>query len=396
MASFAEYQNPISVTDSNDFVLYSTHDSYPDFMPTSHPYNPYLNSTGAGFEPFPVPFTAASQPHDFGFAATAASQHVKAGYPHTPAESPTNSANNSFDIQPPNLSCTSDSGASVQSTSSSAMGSPSLNASYAQEPWSTVGAGLGIAPGIAHPGQEPFGTSGYEYDPVLVNEKIPGCVGESQSISSPQRSMQPTASSAFPSSLAFSSSQNQSQSYSSNVFSSEQRPFQRATSVDTCIGGHQSPRSASSLQTPTSANPYPSRNPQPALQRAHTSGLFTAPGTSEFRSPTTPASATRLHTFFSPRMERRARLPSIPALQDNRTRSKSSPVTGSPQGFSTSTSSQDISSSQALPTSFFNQSSGNFVEPLESSCWFPCPSLFVSSLFLLFVFVAAERKRNSC
>ncbi|KAI9663885.1 MAG: hypothetical protein M1821_007375 [Bathelium mastoideum] len=181
MASFSEYQNSIAVSEgNNDFVLYSTHDSYPDYMPTSLPYtsNPYVSSTGAGFEPFSVPSfpTTTAQSHDFGFGATSAPQNVKGHYPHTPAESPTNSANNSFDNQPPHLSSTSDSGASVQSTSSSAMGSPSLNPAFAHESWNTLGQGLGIAPGIVHHDQ--FGTSGFDYDPVL-HDKIPGCVDPS-------------------------------------------------------------------------------------------------------------------------------------------------------------------------------------------------------------------------
>ncbi|KAL9086608.1 MAG: hypothetical protein Q9165_007051 [Trypethelium subeluteriae] len=194
MASFPEYQNPVSVPESNhDFVLYSsTQEPYPDFMTTtsSHSYNtlPYLSSTGAGFEAFSVPSYTTSQAHDYGFTAIAGPHHVKGSYhPQTPAESPTNSANNSFDNQPPHLSSTSDSGASVQSTSSSAMGSPSLNPSYPPESWNTLGQGLGgqglgIAPGIVphdHLGHEPFGTSGFEYDPLLVHDKIPSCVDPS-------------------------------------------------------------------------------------------------------------------------------------------------------------------------------------------------------------------------
>ncbi|KAI9694881.1 MAG: hypothetical protein M1822_000497 [Bathelium mastoideum] len=367
MASFSEYQNSIAVSEgNNDFVLYSTHDSYPDYMSTSLPYtsNPYVSSTGAGFEPFSVPSfpTTTAQSHDFGFGATSAPQNVKGHYPHTPAESPTNSANNSFDNQPPHLSSTSDSGASVQSTSSSAMGSPSLNPAFAHESWNTLGQGLGIAPGIVHHDQ--FGTSGFDYDPVL-HDKIPGCVGESSNLSSTQHAMQSTPSSSSP---AFSSVQNhqfQSQSqYSLNSFRTGPRSLvPAATALDTSMAGHQSPRSASSLHTPTSANPLP----HSGLRRANSSGLFAAPGTSGFKSPTTPASATRPRVFTSPKMDRRHQLSSIPESRDERKRSMSTPLSGSPQVFSSSIAGHGISPSHAPQSHFFSQSSGSFVEPLQSS-----------------------------
>ena len=383
MASFSEYHHPIPASESNDFVLYSTQETYPDLMPTSHPYNtnPYLNSTGAGFEPFSIQSFSSTpyQPADFSFAAASAPQAPKGNYqPHTPAESPTNSANNSFDIQPPNLSSTSDSGASVQSTSSSAMGSPSLNPSnYVQEPWSTLGQGLGlgVAPGIVQPdqlGQEHFGTSGLEYDPLLGHDKIPGCVGESPSISSPQRSLQPTS---FP---TFSSSQNQSQYSSSNIFPTGQRSSfpRRAARLDTSTAGHASPYAAPSLQTPTSANPYPRQGQQPVLRRTNSASRLTASGAPEFKSPSTPASATRPRTFSPPASDRRGSLLNNSVPTDTRTGIMFSPVSGSSRGISAPTASQS--------TSPFSQSNGNFVAPLGSYCWFPCPCLL--SYFRIFAF----------
>lgn len=385
-------------------------------MPTSNPYNPhaYINSTGAAFEPFSVPSfpTTTSQSHDFSFAATSAPHTLKGNYhPQTPAESPTNSANNSFDIQPPHLSSTSDSGASVQSTSSSAMGSPSLNqGGYGHESWTTYGQGLGIVH-HEHLGQEPFAASGLEYDPLLGHDKIPGCVGESPSISSTQRSLQPTSTSLS----SFSSSQNQSQN-SSNVFRIGQRPFpQRATSLDTSVAGHHSSHSAaSSLQTPTSANPYPRHTQQPILQRANSSSHLTA-GMSGFKSPSTPASATRpLATFSPPHGERRGSLLSNPVPTDNRFRSMSSPASGSPhristslaspgistisQGISTvsqgpSTASQSASPSHAPQSPFFSQSSGFFVAPLGLSCRFPYPCP-ISYLRIFWVFALPFLHRN--
>ena len=393
MASFSEPQYPIPASESHDFVLYSTHDSYPDFMPTSNIYTstPYLNTTGAAFDPFSLPSFPTTQSHEFGFGAPSGPSNVKGSFhPHTPAESPTNSAHNSFDIQPPNLSSTSDSGTSVQSTSSSAMGSPSLNPTYAQESWSTLSQGLGIAPGIVqhdHLGHEPFGTSSYDYDSLLVDDKVPGCVGESSSISSTQR-LPPPASS-------FSSSQNQSQYYS-NVFRTGQRPFdpQRATSLDTSMAGHRSPSSASSLQTPTSANPYSGKGQQSGLQRTQSSDYLAAPGSSEFKSPITPASATRSRPFSPPSGDRRGRVLSNSNSRENRTRSMTTPITGLTHGIGTSAGSQGASPSHAAQSPFFSQTSGLFVAPLGSSCWFPYPCRFRIFLFCFLFLLFSYRNDN--
>ncbi|KAI9706184.1 MAG: hypothetical protein M1820_004945 [Bogoriella megaspora] len=361
MASFPDFQNPVSAQENSDFVLYSsTHDSYPDFLPTSsHPYtsNQYINSTGASFDPYSI-FPQTSQSQDFGFGSTSTALQSKSNYhPQTPAESPTNSAKNSFDVQPPNLSSTSDSGASVQSTSSSAMGSPSLNPHYAQEGWNTLGQGLGLAPGIVqhdHLGQEPFTTSGFEYEPLLVHEKIPGCVGESPSISSSHHPVQPP-------SQSFSSSRHP---ISSDVFPSGQRPVvQRATSLDTSIAGHYPPQSGSQQRTPTSAGPHSAQEARYGQQFGSHISHLAAPGASGFKSPITPASATRSRGLSPPNRDRRGShfQHSLPPV--NQMGSMSSPVVQQPPGPTAGPANQASPTSQAAASPFFSQSNPSLIQP---------------------------------
>lgn len=112
------------------------------FMPTSTygmdqtfsaPYNPM------------APLAEVQQPHDLHFHYDAIAQGVQF---HTPAGSP-HSTSHSFHEQPPVLSASSESGASV---SSSAMDSPS----HFHEPWNPAGLGF---------------TSGFEYPGMIAAEK---------------------------------------------------------------------------------------------------------------------------------------------------------------------------------------------------------------------------------
>jgi hypothetical protein len=151
-----------------------------DMLATSQQQQPaYLPTTAYLDQAFSAPFDLASlhafsdvpRSQDLRFHYDAIAQGVKPSYHqqhYSPVGSP-NSGSHSFDIQPPNLSTSSESGASV----SSAMGSPSLNPQY-QEPWGSIN-GLGLAPGIVQ------STSGYEYESLVATDK---CVGESLALSS--------------------------------------------------------------------------------------------------------------------------------------------------------------------------------------------------------------------
>ncbi|KAF1992004.1 hypothetical protein K402DRAFT_416496 [Aulographum hederae CBS 113979] len=159
---------------NHDFDLFnSSQDSYPDLLApsTGQSYLP----TGAYFEsPFGAamstldaypPVHAFSQtPRSHEFLGTA--QHVKGHLnQYSPAASP---ASQSFETAPPQLT-SSESSASIHSTSSSAIGSPSLNPQpQYQESW-----GLQGSQGDFHP--QSFTTAGFDLklsgfvDPTLIN-----------------------------------------------------------------------------------------------------------------------------------------------------------------------------------------------------------------------------------
>ncbi|OCK82145.1 hypothetical protein K432DRAFT_293892 [Lepidopterella palustris CBS 459.81] len=172
MVSYAEYPPAMP----HDFELYSNQEHHPhfDLLATSQPYLPtstYLDPTfSAPFDPLSLQaFSQVSRSQsDLRYHFDGIAQGVKPNCQHqhySPEGSP-NSASHSFDVQPPNLSTSSESGASV---SSSAMGSPSLNPQYHHDPWNSM-TGLGLAPGIVQ------SSSGFDYDSIVATDKLPGCV----------------------------------------------------------------------------------------------------------------------------------------------------------------------------------------------------------------------------
>ncbi|KAK4979488.1 hypothetical protein LTR66_010486 [Elasticomyces elasticus] len=190
MMSYAEYPHAMPLHD-NDFPLFP---QYSDYTATSQAYIPTNTYQEPGFPASAYGSYAAhhnfpgQQLHNFSFNVHNVAQGQKAAFnPHSPLYSPTNSASNSFDFQPPVLSSTSDSGASVQSALSSAMGSPSLNAQNSADwPSST---GLGISLNIVNPdsfARDPFATTSFEVESLLAQDKDLGCVGESGELSSCQ------------------------------------------------------------------------------------------------------------------------------------------------------------------------------------------------------------------
>lgn len=183
MASYPEYSQSITSSRGDDFQLYPyqvTAQGYPAL------YAPQPQSMNIPFGTYNVPQSYPQNTHqDFVLGTEADHQEVStktAYYPQTPAHSPTNSATNSFDLQPPILSSTSDSGASVQSNLSSAIGSPSMSVHQSRE-WNQM---PGSIPSIVHQDTFPsdnFAHSGFEYEPMMAS-KYPGYVGESRDVSS--------------------------------------------------------------------------------------------------------------------------------------------------------------------------------------------------------------------
>jgi hypothetical protein len=151
-----------SYMDGGYSVALTSVDSYPPFQAemsrSQDPFN-YLDSSLSGIKP---------SLNTYSPAATEAEQTM-----------------------PPRLSASSESGASAQSTSSSAMGSPHLHPQFPQhqEPWNPLepSQGLGLNSQEIFT-REPFFSSGMDQEAIMIADKIPGFVGESPASSSTPRS----------------------------------------------------------------------------------------------------------------------------------------------------------------------------------------------------------------
>lgn len=180
MTTFSEY--PAHTMASNDFTLYP----YPEqwnqeqsYLPTStYADQSYLHATSYDSYQAQQGFAPVQDHYDYSNQTLERSKNslqAPSSY-HSPAHS-------SFDHHnAPQLSSVSDSGASVQSTISSAMGSPS--AQPLSHDWSNQQ--MDVFPEIVqqHDGGV-FATTGFEYGTIPVTDK--GCVGELWTFSSSQQ-----------------------------------------------------------------------------------------------------------------------------------------------------------------------------------------------------------------
>lgn len=361
--TFADY--PAHTMANNDFTLYPYQDQTWDndsFLPNSNFSDPnFVNPTT--LDSFPA--NAAYANEHFTFQSQTYRQqspsHPKHAVQATSSTySPTLSASHSFDAQnPPLLSSTSDSGASVQSTISSAMGSPS---GFAQTStgveWSLPD--MRLLPGIVQQdcmntaAPELFATSAFDLETVPVTDK--GCVGELFAVSSSSSSSHQPAP-APPSHLA---------------------PFHDAHVMDSeGLGDH------GHGFIPSAHQPFS----MPAHEQHTWPTVVTpklSPNDSLFKSPTTPASAT------SPVIERVKGDPASSIALPSRKRARGS----SPLAKVVSYGESDLPVRPRPPPPMFSspffQCSGHFVLPLESSC--PSP-LFILSCFF-FDQSSAEDRRN--
>lgn len=312
---------------------------------------------------------------------------------HTPQGSPSPSISQAFDQPPSTLS--SASGASVQSTASSAVGSPyshAANTLPSHEQWSELRHGLGIAPEIVHNDgfaqDAMFPISGMENDPVFDDSKLQGnFVGESRKISSySSSSSQPSPSiSSRPAFQSFVPVHCSPPSAMARDTSSSER----SVTIDTILEEVNN-RITSPGQTlsPASAG---SENPSfGAFQAIHENNPSSA-HPSPFKSPTTPASAMSPHLSgaFLPSGSHQRDLSSQSGFVVVEPRLRRSPISSTERFCPYARSVQPISQDKfPIPPSqpqspFFSQSSGRFVPPLQSSCWF-------SLLTLVFYFVKNE------
>lgn len=254
---------------------------------------------------------------------------------------PSPSASQTFENPSSNMSTAS--GASGQSTASSADGSPYANPQHSlpyQEKWEPLGLGLGPeivnAEALSH---GCFQATSFDNEFMLDDNKFAHCVGEYEKNFSPSF---PTSHSVTSSMSAGSASECHLPALCSSPLALDTKPKQRNVTIDSILEEANSrihnpkhlvsPVSSASATTSPTIVPSKHRNASPIGRRK------------SFKSPIIPASANspqqsprQLHSYGRP-----ARPPTSPSqVQFHNTQN-----------------------------SFFCQSSGRFVAPLESSCWF--------------------------
>lgn len=286
----------------------------------------------------------SQDPYQFGLDSSAA--EVKTSHPYSPAASPMDH------MPPPQLSASSESGASVHSTSSSAMGSPHMNPSYPTDEWTMVpGQGLGLPPEVVSQDafNQPFFTSSIEQEAMIASDKLPGFVGESTA------------------SLHMSSHFNAPVTPSSASFQSSP-----SATFKTPGGGQQLP-----LVPVLRSQNEPSSSPSTVAPRR--------PGDELFKTPMAPASAMlpssprRLSPPRAQYFDQRRRS-SLPGERRNSLLSNQVfPPPGTPP--LEAPSSPFVHSPQSYSSPVINQGNNVSLAPIQSSCSFPAPLQLQSSCF---------------
>ena len=358
MASFAEYDPTIMTTSTSedDFTLYENFSQAQNF-PTTFAYAEHFHAPSTSYESYQSQHAyAAPQFHGFSFGASTQRPDSKF-IAQSPTYSPANSTAPSFEFHPPHFSSTSDSGASVQSTISSAIPSPSMSGQNITD-WSHTGH---MAPAIMQNdnfNSRLFPNDSYDAETVTTSEKAPGCVGESFTVpSSHILSNLPSPSSVTTSPMSFS------------------LPSAAILPQDT-VRWPAMPEAFLPIETRTSQGPVAQR-----LSRGSISSEST------FKSPGTPASATRSPRHpLSPIIERvKGQRRASTSGKQKRAQTMSSPLAlGSmsapaPIG---STPNRSFAQSYYFRSPSFSRSSGDFVPPLELSCVFPCDCISFLSFSL--------------
>ncbi|KAF2671259.1 hypothetical protein BT63DRAFT_211301 [Microthyrium microscopicum] len=234
MAQEPHYPNSSSGSSGQPYSQYST-----------APYTEYSTTTSGYLAPVEFQPTFPMDNSQFATLAPAFSSVAAFGgeYGHTsndliqpPFLSHTGSpvSSNGVDLfAQPRLSASSESGASVQSTSSSSIGSPGLQPQY-QEPWSNISYSGGYA--ALHAPASTSEMYQHTYQPTLEHDQVKNFVGESPSNSSPNSSVSP----------AFSS-------ISSTFHSSRSSPiFESRTSIMDVSPGFRAPGLPASASRPSS------------------------------------------------------------------------------------------------------------------------------------------------
>jgi hypothetical protein len=319
---------------------YSSNAMSYDSYPTLSAYRPFYDAT-----PFVV-----NGPQDMSKQQQQQQQYLMP----TPEGSPAHSSSHSFDPPPSSLSS---SGASVPSAASSAMSSPYSSGGHVLhhgvDSWpDTTTQGLGIDPSIVQPSSYSsdggFMTSLPDQLLFDASDKISAFVGECSQISSSPRAMTPVPMSTLA-----------RQSSALTVSLPLDVKIERSSASDSIVGN--------------------------VLEEAASGGRrrHTAPTRDDmvFKSPSTPASA-RSSFSFSPRSPSRTPTPTTrrPSLTPTGVAKPRSKIPTSPKLPSSGRSPYRSLAEPSAPTQtyagfhpspFFSQSSGNFIAPLQASCWFP-------------------------
>ncbi len=304
----------------------------------------FSSHTGTSYESYPQLSAYSSASSAYFGARNAPFEAPKSGQSlqrHNPSGPPSPSTSQTFENPSSNMSSTS--GASAQSTASSADGSPYANPTHSlpyQEKWGPLGLGLG--PEIVNTeafNHNSFQSTNFDNEFMLEDSKFAHCVGEYEKNFSPLFHTSYSVSSSMSSGSA---SQSHLPALCSSPLTLDTKPNQKDVTIDSILEEANnriqnpkhliSPVSSTSATTSPTIVPTKHRNASPVGRRQ------------SFKSPVIPASANspqqspnRLHPYGRP---------------------VAPPKSPSPVQF------------HNTQNSFFCQSSGRFVAPLESSCWF--------------------------
>ena len=275
-----------------------------------------------------------------------------------PSTSPSVATTRSLEHPPSTVSTAS--GPSLTSASSSAVGSPYSKATHGvpyQENWVDMSNGL---PLNCDNLPRDFVSSGMDPEMVFAQGKLPDTfVGEFDNISS---SVEPEKMATFSSSISPTVDSFHSSPLSLNRSPEDLEPD---VTIDSILQGDYTTTTPSPLAT-TPAMSYRSASFSSTPHRGEKSPQ-------SFRSPVTPNSTiSTKHAMRSPAKPHRHRSFTYPAPAPGvKRRSNSSRQNKQYPGQSSfSLELPDHNRDGSFQNSFFRQSSGNFVLPLESSCWF--------------------------
>ena len=374
----------------SDFVLFPREQQYHN-MPESRPqdaFAPYQYQTSSDFHSYPEAPATSYEAHptnpsyplppstfydtsDFSFSAP--QNMFKHQLQRHPSQSPSTSVSRTLDHPPSILSSTS--GASARSTASSVVGSPYHHATHGlseQDAWSEATCGLGIGQGVLEHnetlGHEAFRFGASDNELNFDNERFPNnFVGEYSTLLSLPKSAAPSLPFSVPVSSA---SESFISAYSTPPLPLETSMAERNVTIDTILEDINSnfERTMPEISPSSTA----SVNLSPTAYHCRGQGYPIPHAQGSFKSPTTPASA------MSPLVSRAAspfvsQRPGLRRQTSKDSRFPSSPSSRSHPYKRPTVSPSSLHQSEQLQfrqNLFFGQSSGRFVAPLQSTCWF--------------------------